>query len=95
VTPFSVCNPDHLGARVGELRFDQSGVSEESPASFGELDPSPTPVIKARSERLVQPMHALRQARLGYAHGFRCLAQVEPLGNGKEKLELAMIHIHS
>ena len=92
VTPFSICNPNHLGSRVGKLRFDQLGVPDESPASFGEFDPPPAPVIKPRSERPLQPVHALRQAGLGDVHRLRGLAQVEPLGDGEKKLKLTMIH---
>ena len=59
---------------------------------FGQLDAAAAAMVEPGAELALEAMHALGEPRLGDVHGLRRVAQIEPLGRGKEELELAIVH---
>ena len=61
VTPFPIRN-SNASARASASRLDQLGVPDESAPRRGKLNAASAPMVEPRTERLLQPVHALRQA---------------------------------
>ena len=57
-----------------------------------QLDAAAAAMVEPGAELELQALHALGKPRLGDVHGFSRMAQIEPLGHGKEKLKLAVVH---